>query len=86
MPIPSGAYAVKFHISQYSESSGNPEIIAEMQFQVDPTHPQGAVQDAAATAAANAYVAELRQAYPAVPVNASRQYLCTAVGDPWPTL
>jgi hypothetical protein len=85
MTIPAGAYAVAYEVHVRDESDADPEIFTNVQFPVDSPYAQGAPQDAAAQAAMEAYSSSLQTAYPALTVYASRQYLCRAAGDAWPT-
>lgn len=84
MSIPAGAYAVQYTISAYDEGDADPEISVQVQFPINEGHPQASVEDAAAQAAADAYVSAVEAAYPTVPVHASRTYLCRVPDSSWP--
>jgi hypothetical protein len=85
MAIPTGAFEVEYTISAYDESDSDPEIGTKVSFPISDGAPYAAAQDAAAQAAAEAYVAAIEAAYPTTTVNASRSYICRVPGDAWPS-
>ncbi|MFB8033320.1 hypothetical protein ACFC5Z_10230 [Streptomyces sp. NPDC056004] len=82
MSIPEGAYAVQFTITAYAEGV---EIGTTFEIPFSTSLSQLSNEDAAAQAAAEAYMASIAAAYPPVAVYAQRVYLCRTLGDPMPT-
>lgn len=85
MSVPVGAYAVKYSMWLYDESGGTVEASLDVQFPLSGNNAgQAAAEDAAAQAAMEAWKASMAASFPAVPVHASRVYLCRASGEAWP--
>lgn len=85
MSVPEGAYAVRFTFTAYAEGADGVEIGTTFEIPFSTSPSQLPHEDAAAQAAAEAYMAGIAAAYPAVPVHANRVYLCRRQGDAWPT-
>jgi len=85
MPIPENSIRVNYKIRAYDPSDDDPEIVTEFSMPVHYGRPFATVEDDAARAAADAYVAVVKAAYPGVPVVADRTYTLDAPGDTWPT-
>jgi hypothetical protein len=77
MTMPTGVYECQVNITQYDESGGTVEIVHPLVFPVSDQRPAAlAAQEAAINAAVTAYKDALETAFPAVPCNISRVYLC----------
>ncbi|MGW1407202.1 hypothetical protein [Streptomyces sp. NPDC002403] len=84
MSIPEGAYAVQFTITAYADAEGV-EIGTTFEIPLSSSLSQLPHEDAAAQAAAEAYIASLASTYSSVRAYANRVYLCRQPGDAWPT-
>lgn len=84
MPIPANATSVNYRIRAYDSENDDPEIVTEFSMPIHYGRPFAQVEDDAAKAAAEAYVATVLAAYPLVPVVADRTYTCDNQGDTWP--
>ncbi|MEU9318090.1 hypothetical protein [Streptomyces sp. NPDC048295] len=82
MSVPEGAYAVQFVITAYAEGV---EIGTNFEIPFSTSLSQLPHEDAAAQAAAEAYMASIAAAYSSARVYANRVYLCRQPGDPMPT-
>lgn len=85
MPIPQNASSVNYKIRAYDSGDDDPEIVTEFTMPIHYGRPFAGVEDDAARAAAEAYVAVVKAAYPDVAVNADRTYTVDDPGDVWPT-
>ncbi|MFF2408198.1 hypothetical protein [Streptomyces sp. NPDC058092] len=81
MPAPDGAYSVQYDVWASAEDV---EISTKIEISFSSSPSQMPHEDAAAQAAAEAFVASIAAAYPSVPVHASRVYECRLRGDTWP--
>lgn len=85
MPIPANASSVTYKIRAYDSENDDPEIVTIVSMPIHSGRPFATVEDDAAKAAAEAYVAVVKAAYPTVPVVADRTYTVDDPGDAWPT-
>ncbi|MFB6983978.1 hypothetical protein [Streptomyces scopuliridis] len=81
MSVPEGAYSVQYDVWAYADGV---EIGTKIEISFSSSLSQLPHEDAAAQAAAEAYMASIAAAYPSVPVHANRVYMCRQLGDAWP--
>ncbi|MEV0034663.1 hypothetical protein [Streptomyces sp. NPDC050804] len=81
MSVPEGAYSVQYDVLASAEDV---EISTKIEISFSSSASQLPHEDAAAQAAAEAYIAAITAAYPSVPVQAHRVYKCLDRGDAWP--
>ncbi|MFD3519060.1 hypothetical protein [Streptomyces sp. NPDC058653] len=82
MSVPEGAYSVQYDVWAEAEDLA---ISTRIEISFNSPTSQLPHEDAAAQAAAEAYIAGISAAYPGVPVHANRMYKCYNRGDAWPT-